>query len=81
MILEQQQNQQQQANTQLPPTQVVIRQGNSEAFKQADDYRNSQTFYDKPEGKARQALAAYQSLQLSGQREELKQSMGVDTYV
>ncbi|MFC6439511.1 hypothetical protein [Bowmanella sp. JS7-9] len=78
---EQQQTQQQRANTQLPPAQVVVRQGSAEAYQQADQYRKQQTYYDQPEGKARAALAAYQSLQLDAKRDEIKQFLGVDTYV
>ena len=77
---EQQQVQQQRANTELPPSRVVVRQGSSEAYQQADQYRKQQTFYDQPEGRARHALAAYQSLQLDAKRDEIKQFLGVDTY-
>ncbi|WP_438863545.1 hypothetical protein [Neptunicella sp.] len=75
------QQQEQQKVTQLPASQVVVRQGNAQAFEEADKYRQQKAVYDQPEPRARQAISAYQSLQRDGQRSDIHQSLGVDTYV
>lgn len=75
------QQQEQQRVTQLPPDQVVARQGNAQAFEEADKYRQDKAVYDQPDPKARQAISAYQSLQRDGLRGDIHQSLGVDTYV
>ncbi len=52
----------------------------------SDDVLNSaqkfqqQTGYDQPEGKGRQVVAAYQSLEREEQRENIRQLLGVDLY-
>ncbi|GAB3023049.1 hypothetical protein [Bowmanella dokdonensis] len=69
------------APTEFPRTQVVARQGSEEVQVQADKYRKQQQFYDQPESRNRQAIEAYQSLARSQVREEIHQSMGIDTYV
>ncbi|MEG3767289.1 hypothetical protein [Alteromonas sp. 14N.309.X.WAT.G.H12] len=40
-----------------------------------------ETGYDQPEGKGRQVVAAYQSLERESQREDIRQLLGVDMYV
>ncbi|WP_416308100.1 hypothetical protein [Neptunicella sp. SCSIO 80796] len=79
--VEARQQQQQQKVTQLPRSQVVIRQGNTQAFEDADKFRQQQAIYDQPASKNRQAINAYQTLQREGLRSEIHQSLGVDTYV
>lgn len=73
--------QQQRSVTEHPKTQVVIRQGNTEAFKQADNYREQRAIYDQPDSRGRNAIQAYQSLQRQSQQENIHTSLGVDTYV
>lgn len=65
---------------QLPPR--IVRQGTQESRVQADRYQQTQQrFYDQPNGKGRVALEAYQSLAKEQLRDEIHQSMGIDTYV
>lgn len=51
-----------------------------------DDVLNSakkfqqQTGYDQPEGKGRDVVAAYQSLDREAQRDNIRQLLGVDLY-
>ncbi|WP_088330790.1 hypothetical protein [Lacimicrobium sp. SS2-24] len=73
--------QQENAATELPRTQTVIRQGSEESQVQADRYRKQQQFYDQPEPRNRQAIDAYQSLSRLQAREQIQQTMGIDTYV
>ncbi|MDF2179836.1 hypothetical protein P2G88_16410 [Aliiglaciecola sp. CAU 1673] len=74
--------QQDDSTTQLPPRQVVVRQGTEESRVQADKYQQEQQrFYEEPNGKNRAALDAYQSLAKEQLRDEIHQSMGIDTYV
>ncbi|MBU2979771.1 hypothetical protein [Alteromonas sp. C1M14] len=40
-----------------------------------------ETGYDQPEGKGREVVAAYQSLERESQRESIRQMLGVDMYV
>lgn len=77
-------NRQQQAErqtTELPRQQVVVRQGNPEAFERADQFRQQQqATYAQPDARARNAINAYQSLANQQQRSEVQQLMGIDTY-
>lgn len=75
------QEQTQRQSTELPRTQVVVRQGSSEAFEQADRFRqNRETGFDQPSGRARNAIAAYQSLETEQRRSEIQELFGVDTF-
>ncbi|GAA0356304.1 hypothetical protein GCM10009092_20670 [Bowmanella denitrificans] len=70
------------APTEYPRSQVVARQGNEETQVQADKYRRQQQqFYDQPDSRGRQAVDAYQSLARLQLKDEIQQSMGIDTYV
>lgn len=52
----------------------------------SDDVLNSaqkfqqQTGYDQPEGKGRDVVSAYQSLERETQRDKIRQMLGVDIY-
>lgn len=74
--------QQDNAPTELPRSQTVIRQGSEESQVEAERYRKQQQqFYDQPEPRNRQAIDAYQSLSRLQVREQIQQSMGIDTYI
>jgi len=75
------QEEQRRSATEFPREQVVVRQGNAEAFNQAERFQNQrQSNYDQPNSRARNAINAYQSLATEQQRSELNQLLGVDTY-
>lgn len=77
----QQQVQQRQAATELPPARVVVRQANAQAFAEAEQYQQRSGFaYEQPNNKAKSALDAYQSLQREQKRSELQSLLGVDIY-
>lgn len=68
--------------TEYPRSQVVVRQGNEDSRVQADKYRDQhQQFYDQPNSRGQQAIEAYQSLARNQLKDEIQQSMGIDTYV
>ena len=81
------QQQEQRQNSELPRQQTVVRSGDAQAYEQAEKYRQKQgqvageTFRERSDAKAEFAISAYQSLQNEARREEIKQMMGVDTYV
>jgi hypothetical protein len=76
------QQQIQRQDTEYPRTQVVVRQGNPQAFSQAEKFREQQqSFYDQPDKRSSQAISAYQSLAREQLRSEIQQKLGVDTYV
>ncbi|MCV2885095.1 hypothetical protein OE749_10370 [Aestuariibacter sp. AA17] len=78
---EAQQQQAQRQQTELPRTQVVVRQADSEASEQADRFRQQQrTTYEQPDARSRSAINAYQALELEERRSEIKSLFGVDTY-
>lgn len=69
-------------NTEFPRTQVVVRQGSSQAYREAEKFREQQqSFYDQPNSRSSAAINAYESLAREQQRSEIQQSLGVDTYV
>lgn len=72
----------QRRNTELPSSQVVVRQNNPEAFAQAERFRQQQqTFNDNANNRSRNAINSYQALAKEQQREDLQRFLGVDTYV
>lgn len=72
----------QRRNTELPLSQIVVRQNNPEAFAQAERFRQQQqTFSDNSSNRSRNAINTYQSLSTEQQREDLQRLLGVDTYV
>ena len=72
----------QRRNTELPLSQVVVRQNNPEAFAQAERFREQQqTFNENSNNRSRNAINSYQSLDKEQQRQDLQQLLGVDTYV
>lgn len=72
----------QRRNTELPLSQIVVRQNNTEAFAQAERFRQQQqTFSDNSSNRSRNAINTYQSLSTEQQREDLQRLLGVDTYV
>ena len=72
----------QKRNTELPLSQVVVRQNKPEAFAQAERFRQQQqTFNDNPNNRSRTAINTYQSLAKEQQRQDLQRLLGVDTYV
>ena len=75
------QQQEQRAATELPRSQVVVRQNNPEAFQQAERFREQKaTAYEQPNARARNAINQYQSLATEQRRSEIQQLMGIDTY-
>ncbi len=71
----------QRRNTELPASQVVVRQNNPEAFAQAERFRQQQqTFSENSNGRSRGAIDAYQSLAREQERSNIQQLFGVDTY-
>lgn len=78
---ENRQQEAQRQTTELPRTQVVVRQANPEAFEQAERFRQQQQAnYEQPNPRARNAINAYQSLANQQQRSEVQQLLGIDTY-
>jgi hypothetical protein len=75
------QQEQQRRTTELPRTQVVVRQ-NAAAFEQAEQFQRDQTInYDQPTNRrARTAINAYNSLEREQRREEIRSLLGVDTF-
>ena len=73
--------QQQRVQTELPASQTVVRQASSEAFEQAERFRQGRrSGYDSPNPQNQAALNAYQSLARDGQREEIRGLLGIDIY-
>ncbi|WP_100642841.1 hypothetical protein [Alteromonas facilis] len=73
--------QQQRAQTQLPPQQTVVRQASTEAYEQAEQFRKrNRSGYDAPSAQAQAALDTYQSLQRESRREEIRGMLGIDLY-
>jgi hypothetical protein len=77
------QQQAQKQDTELPRTQVVLRQNSAEGFEQAEKYRQRrQNFNDSlPDRSSQNAINLYQSFAIDEQRKELQMLVGVDTYV
>lgn len=78
------QQQAQKENTELPRTQVVLRQNSAEGFEQAEKYRQQrqQNFNEPQKDRSSQiAINLYQSFAIDEQRKELQMLVGVDTYV
>ena len=72
----------QRRNTELPISQVVVRQNKPEAFAQAERFQQQQqTFSDNSNNRTRSAINSYQSLAKEQQRQDLQRLLGVDTYV
>ena len=74
------QQQQQKQVADLLNTQVVIRPGGTEAFEQAERFRQKHSFQERTDARSRQAIDTYQSLLKEDKRMEMQQLMGVDTY-
>lgn len=68
-----------QSNDQQPPTQVVLRRPDTNAFEQAERF-SQRTGYDQLDSRNAAALNAYQSLEKEQKRAELQNMLGVDTY-
>ena len=74
-------------NNELPAKLTVIRSGDTAAYEQADKYRDGQSArmntasFESGDGRAALAISAYQDHQNDTRREEIRQLMGVDTYV
>lgn len=74
-------------NNELPTQLTVIRSGDTAAYEQAEKYRDGRgagtntASFDSSDGRAALAISAYQNHQNDARREEIRQLMGVDTYV
>ena len=80
------QQQEQRQETELPKNQTVVRSGDNQVFEQAEKFRQKQSssgesFRESRDNRSQAAISAYQSLAKETKREEIRQLMGVDTYV
>lgn len=75
------QQEQQRQDTQLPRTQVVVRQS-AEAFAQAEQFQRQQnvTYDQQLSRRGRNAINEYNSLEREQRREEIRSILGVDTF-
>ena len=75
------QQQEQRQATELPRSQVVVRQNTPEAFQQAERFKEQKaTAFEQTDPRARRAIDQYQSLATEQRRSEIQQMMGIDTY-
>ena len=78
---ENRQQEAQRQSTELPRTQVVVRQATPEAYAEAERFREQrQATADQPNSRSRNAIDAYQSLANQQQRSEVQRLLGIDTY-
>jgi hypothetical protein len=77
------QQQAEKQDTELPRTQVVLRQNSAEGFEQAEKYRQRRQNANEPQQDrlSQNAINLYQSFAIDEQRKELQMLVGVDTYV
>lgn len=69
-------------DTELPRTQVVVRQNSAEGFEQAEKFRKQRQPFEQqtPDRNSQNAINLYQSFEIDEQRKGVQMLVGVDTY-